>query len=102
MKTLIKSMATAAICLGLLSGCAAKSASSTDLIERTAPITMNSVAFTDYNLKRTYTRGFAQPHGLRLPDRSPHPVLRSGRRTHRCETDLAALDHPGQQHRYLS
>ena len=47
MKTLIKSMATAAVCLGLLSGCATKSASSTDLIERSAPITMNSVAFTD-------------------------------------------------------
>lgn len=60
MTKLMKSLAAAAVCLGLLSGCASKSSSSTDLIERTAPITMNSVTFTDYNLKRTWPRGFGQ------------------------------------------
>ncbi|WP_203299332.1 YcfL family protein [Marinobacter sediminum] len=55
---LMKFLAVAAIGLSVTTGCAYKSADSTELTERTAPVTMNSVVFTDYNLKRTWTGGF--------------------------------------------
>lgn len=56
MTNLMKAFAAAA-CISLLAGCANHAADSTKLIERTAPVTMNSVVFTDYNLKRTWSGG---------------------------------------------
>lgn len=41
----------------LLAGCAGLPSSSTELTERTAPVTLNSVVFTDYNLSRSWSNG---------------------------------------------
>ncbi|KEF33077.1 MAG: hypothetical protein EP339_06705 [Gammaproteobacteria bacterium] len=53
----LKTLMAAALGVSLLSGCAYKSSSSTELTERTAPITMNSVVFSDYKLSRSWTEG---------------------------------------------
>lgn len=58
MTNFMPSLAAAAMALSLMTGCAYKPADSTELTERTAPVTMNSVVFTDYSLKRTWTGGF--------------------------------------------
>ncbi|EDM46008.1 YcfL family protein [Marinobacter algicola] len=57
MNHLVKTLTAAAMGFGLLAGCASLPSDSTRLAERTAPVTMNSVVFSDYNLKRTWSGG---------------------------------------------
>ena len=57
MNPLVKTLTAATMGLGLLVGCPSLPSDSTDLTERTAPVTMNSVVFSDYNLKRTWSGG---------------------------------------------
>jgi uncharacterized protein YcfL len=57
MNPLVKTLTAATMGLGLLVGCTSLPSDSTDLTERTAPVTMNSVVFSDYNLKRTWSGG---------------------------------------------
>lgn len=57
MNHLVKALTAAAMGLGLLVGCTSLPSDSTKLTERTAPVTMNSVVFSDYNLKRTWSGG---------------------------------------------
>lgn len=59
MKGITTSVYAVAMSLSLLAGCATqKTPDSTDLDDRTAPIAMNSVVFTDHELNRTWKRGF--------------------------------------------
>ncbi|KAA1172770.1 hypothetical protein FWJ25_13210 [Marinobacter salinexigens] len=58
MTRILKSLTALAIGASLVAGCAPyRSADSTKLTERTAPVTMNSVVFTDYNLSRSWDGG---------------------------------------------
>lgn len=57
MNTIVQTFAAAAMGMGLLAGCTNLPSDSTRLTERTAPITMNSVVFSDYNLSRTWDGG---------------------------------------------
>lgn len=57
MTNFVKSLTAVGLALSLLAGCSYLPSDSTKLTGRTAPITMNSVVFTDYDLNRTWNRG---------------------------------------------
>lgn len=53
-----RSLIALAVTMLLVTGCATMSADSVKLTERSAPLEYNSVVFTDYNLSRSWDRGF--------------------------------------------